>query len=223
MRSDGPKKVEHGYVEGGTLASVEFDFKNVTRERFGDGIPVEMSIRAYRSHKGNIEKTLQGSLTVRNPDTGAESNPIDFPVNEYVVDEILLPLVSDGIDGDGKIARVAGFEEWFTDEDREKAGLDENGDPIEDFEGDPVMLAPLVTEDGRVQLVLRCLDGQQYLGVTQSGVYLRAAEGSFGDESRQSVFFHLAANDDGDCFRGDVQYVSQWSGCDDCDHASVFC
>lgn len=163
----GPRKSQHGYVEGGTLGMVKFAFKNVTPTRYPDGLPVDLSIRAYRSYKGDIEKGIRGTITMRNPETGAESNPVVFVVNEYVVDEKLLPKVSDGTDRNGDAAKVAPFAEWFSDEDKAKA------------EAGELKLDELATEDGRIELVIRCLDNSQYLGVTQSGVYLRAAESSF--------------------------------------------
>jgi ABC-type transport system involved in multi-copper enzyme maturation permease subunit len=147
--SQGPRKMEHGYVEGGTLAMAEFTFDNVTPERFPDSIPVDLSIRAYRSYKGDIESGIRGSLTMRNPDTGAEANPVPFTVEEYQIDERQLPLDIEGTDADGQTRMLNVYED-------------------------------LVTEDGRLQILLKCLDRSQYLGVTKSGVYLRPAESSFG-------------------------------------------
>ena len=37
----------------------------------------------------------------------------------------------------------------------------------------------LISEDGRMELVIRCVDRGQYLGMTQSGVYLKPGENSF--------------------------------------------
>ena len=37
----------------------------------------------------------------------------------------------------------------------------------------------LVDENGQLNIIIRCLDRSQYLGVTQSGVYLRPAENAF--------------------------------------------
>ncbi|KAA5547164.1 ABC transporter permease [Roseiconus nitratireducens] len=142
------RKMEHGYVEGGTLGAAEFTFDDVTEARYPNGIPVDMSIRAYRSYKGDIETGIRGSLTMRNPDTKAESNPIAFIVDEYQVDERTLPLEIGGTDANGETRTLQVFDD-------------------------------LVTEDGRLQIVLRCLDRSQYLGVTKSGIYLRPAESSF--------------------------------------------
>jgi hypothetical protein len=152
-RTQGPRKIEYGYVEGGSLGAAEFLFDNVTRSRFNDsrGIPVDMQIRAFRSHKGDIETGIHGSLTIRHPDKNIESEPIPFIVDEYKLDERLLPanllVLEDGklkADKDGKVVEFGLFD-------------------------------TLVNDAGQMKIILRCTDDQQYLGVTRSGLYLRPA------------------------------------------------
>ncbi len=40
---------------------------NITEDRFPDGLPVEMNIEVFRTYKGDIEKGVLGSLSLRNP------------------------------------------------------------------------------------------------------------------------------------------------------------
>ena len=61
----GPRRMEHGYVEGGTLGVAEFTFYDVTPDRYQDGLPLDMSIRAYRSFKGDIVTGVRGSITMK--------------------------------------------------------------------------------------------------------------------------------------------------------------
>ena len=145
--SRGSRKVQHGYVEGGTLGKAEFTFRNVTPDRYADGLKLDLSLRAYRSYKGDIEAGIRGSITMKHPAKEIESNPIPFIVNEYEVDEKTLPTTIQGTDNN---------------ETRE----------LNVFED-------LVDENGQISLIIRCLDRSQYLGVTQSGVYLRPDENSF--------------------------------------------
>ncbi len=128
----GTRKIEHSYIEGGTLAAAIYTFKGVTADRYAEGIPVDLTIRAYRSFKGEIEAGIEGSLTMKHPEKKNESNPIRFVVDEY----------------------------------QEARMLD--------------VFQDLVNEDGEMQLIVKCLDRSQYLGMTKSGVYLRPAESSFG-------------------------------------------
>ena len=145
----GSRRIEHGYVEGGTLGAAIFTFDQVTPQRYADHIMVDLSIRAYRSFKGDIETGIRGSIAMKNPDPTKEieSNPITFIVDEYEVDEKRLPLQIEGTDGN-ETRMLNVFED-------------------------------LVDDEGRMQVIVRCLDRGQYLGVTQSGVYLRPAESSF--------------------------------------------
>ncbi len=143
----GSRKIEHGYVEGGTLGAAEFTFSDVTPDRYSDGIVVNLSLRAYRSYKGDIESKIRGSVTMKHPSEEVESNPITFFIEEYEIDELALPLTIEGTDNN--VTRQL--------------------DVFED----------LVDEEGRLNLVIRCLDRSQYLGVTKSGVFLQPDSNSF--------------------------------------------
>ncbi len=145
--SHGTRKIQHGYIEGGTLGAAEFTFSDVTPDRYASGIPVDLSLRAYRSFKGDIETGIRGSITMKHPSRQIESNPIAFVVDEYDVDEKVLPLQIEGHDNN---------------ETRMLNVFDD-----------------LVDENGQLNIVIRCLDRSQYLGVTKSGVYLRPAENAF--------------------------------------------
>lgn len=144
------RRLDYGYMEGGTLGSAVYTFYNVTPSRYPqeDGIPMEMSLRAFRTVKGDIVSGLNGTIMMRNPDDPKiESNPITFVVQEYDIAEEVLPRKIEG--NDGNAVRTL--------------------DLFED----------LVSDDGRLEVIIRCVDRQQYLGTTVSAVYLRPAESSF--------------------------------------------
>jgi hypothetical protein len=148
--TQGPRRLEHGYMEGGTLGSAIFTFSDVTRNRYPDeeGISMEMALRAYRSIKGDIVSGLNGSITLRNPvNRQIESTPMTFVVQEYEIAEERLPREIEGTDGK---------------ETRKLSLFDD-----------------LVSEDGRLDVIIKCLDSEQYLGTSVSNVYLRPAETSF--------------------------------------------
>jgi hypothetical protein len=79
------------YVEGGTLAAMVWKFHGVTEKAFPHGLPVEMSIGIFRTHKGTIEKGVPGCLAVRNPDTGEKIDVRIFEAKEYVTDVQSIP------------------------------------------------------------------------------------------------------------------------------------
>ena len=146
------RKTQHGYIEGGTLGFVEYTFSDVTRSKYPEGLPLDLSIRAYRSFKGNVEKGVSGSIALKHPVKGTESVPEKFVVVEYGVDEKMLPweiIVTEEVDGKNQEKTIDIFDDYVSDQ-------------------------------GQVSIVIRCLDREQYLGMTRSGVYLRPAENSFG-------------------------------------------
>ena len=157
----GPRKIEYAYVEGGGLSSAEFTFDGVTPDRFDDpdGIPLDMQVRAFRSYKGDIETGIHGQLIVKHPDKPIESEPIEFIVDEYQIDEKLIPRTITVVDD--------------TIEESDDPDAPKRTSQRDVFES-------LVTDDGRMQIILKCTDDSQYLGVTRSGLYLRPSTVPFG-------------------------------------------
>lgn len=79
------------YIEGGTRAAARWRFKDVRREDFPKGLRLNMTISVFRSHKGNIEQTVVGSYTLRNPRTGVTSPGQNFFAKEYAIDDREVP------------------------------------------------------------------------------------------------------------------------------------
>ncbi len=79
------------FIEGATLAAATWTFEDVTPERFPDGLPIEMTVRVFRSYKGDIEKGILGSLVLRNPRTGRASAGINFEAKDGTIDSRLIP------------------------------------------------------------------------------------------------------------------------------------
>jgi hypothetical protein len=81
----------HSYVEGGTLAAAIWTFSDITPERFPDGLPLEMTIRVFRSYKGDIEKAIRGSLVLKNPRTQRASGDQLFEAKDFYIDQRNIP------------------------------------------------------------------------------------------------------------------------------------
>jgi len=135
------------YIEGGSLAAAIWTFDGVTEREFPDGLPLEMIVRVFRTYKGEIEKGIAGSVRVRNPATGLQSDPIYFTAKEFTIDSLLIPRQLAATTTDGGTRQV-------------------------DLFGD-------IVTDGRVEVVLQCLEPAQYYGVAQADFYLRRGSGSF--------------------------------------------
>ena len=137
------------YIEGGTQAAAIWTFEGIEAADYPDGLPVEMYIRVYRSYKGDIEKGILGSLRVRNPVTGLQSEVIQtFYAKDFQIDEKFIPRTLKG--------RLPG----------ENAAHDY--DLFDDF-----------VDEGKLQIEIQCLDKQQYYGLAQANLYLRENGGSF--------------------------------------------
>lgn len=145
------------YIDGGTSASrAIFNYTDFFPDRFEDPslIPVELTIGVYRTHKGDIEKTVSGTLQLRSvvDEVAYISDPIIFESREFEVQQIEIP-------------RKIGIQ-W-----RDEQGIvhdDEEMDLFDEF-------AP----DGNVEIWLRCNEAGQYFGVARGDIYFRPKDNSF--------------------------------------------
>jgi ABC-type transport system involved in multi-copper enzyme maturation permease subunit len=144
-----------GFIEGGppggiSKAAAIWTFSGVSAEKYPNGLPLELTIRVFRSYKGDIEQGVLGEIVIRNPDPSARikrSGPILFTSKEYLADYHLIPreLNSESGSNAGKI-------DLFND---------------------------LVSSDGRVEVEVRCVEPAQYFGMAQADAYLRPADSTF--------------------------------------------
>ena len=105
-----------GYFEGGTLAAAIWTFEGISREQFSNGLPLEWTVSVFRTHKGNIEKGVTGSWTLRNPDPAKnkESPRFSFESKEFSSDSMLFPEKLELADGKS----VDIFDEYVDDSGR---------------------------------------------------------------------------------------------------------
>jgi len=145
-----------GYIEGGTpgvqtKANAVWTFSGVTKEKYPNGLPLELNLRVFRTFKADIERGVLGELVIRNPNPEApvkRSGPIVFESKEFVADRRVIPLeLNSEIGG----AAGAGKVDLFKD----------------------------LVDKGEVQVELRCVDPAQYFGVAEPDVYLRPGDASF--------------------------------------------
>ena len=60
----------------GTLGAAIFTYDGITPGAFPDGLPVEMDIGVFRTIKGDIERTIRGSLQLVRPITATSTSVI---------------------------------------------------------------------------------------------------------------------------------------------------
>lgn len=109
------------FIEGGSSAAAIWTFEGInssTLKTTADGskyLPVELIVRVFRSYKGDVEKAIQGSIQLRNPETGVKTGIRIFPAKDYLIDSFnfqreqtstdqeSIDLLDDLVSSDGKI------------------------------------------------------------------------------------------------------------------------
>ena len=79
------------YVEGGTSGAAIWRFEGIREKDFPTGLPLELTLGVFRTHKGNIERGIAGSISVRNPTTGATREVTIFTAKEFQTDTQFVP------------------------------------------------------------------------------------------------------------------------------------
>lgn len=135
------------YIEGDTLSSAVWKFKNVRPSSADQTVlNYDLTLSAFRTYKGDIITPVGGVVVFRSTDGTVESDRFTFKVKEFQIDQRSIPL------------QLKGFR---------------NGEPADlDFFKD---IAP----DGSFEIMIRCLDRSQYLGMAAADVYLREETRSF--------------------------------------------
>ena len=161
------------YIQGASPAAAIWTFQNIRPEQFPEELPVEMNIGVFRTYKGNIEKGVIGSLSVRNPRTGLLVEVDVFESKEFVPFHVSIPRKitkfssADVVSSKRETPEGIEFSPPQNTLDRRLAERKEF-DLYDDF-----------VADGEVELWLKCLDGSQYFGAGQPDLWLRAADASF--------------------------------------------
>ncbi|MFO0867806.1 MAG: hypothetical protein U0935_02560 [Pirellulales bacterium] len=161
--SVGQEWAYRSYIEGRTQSTAIWSFQGVNeasfpREQFADGLPVEMNLRVFRTHKGDIESPIVGELVVVNPNERAKvrrSEVRTFSAREFVRSELTIPWELEAVDATGQIIR-------------DEAGKAIKFDLLKDF-----------ATDGAVEIHIRCGQPAQYFGMAQADLFLQASERSF--------------------------------------------
>ena len=154
-----------GYVDGGStvgpasLSSAIFEYENFTPNLFGnrDILPLEMTLGVFRTTKGDIEKRVIGSIRFEssvNEETEMRyiSDPIIFETNEFNIQTLPISRTQPGrlVATDGTVKEEASF------------------DLFDDF-----------AKNGKLKLILKCEDRNQYLGCARADIYFRGDDDSY--------------------------------------------
>ncbi|MDR1964347.1 MAG: hypothetical protein LBQ50_11255 [Planctomycetaceae bacterium] len=169
------KLSEGSYEEAAIFAFEGIREEMFPKNQFRDGLPIEMTLGVFRTHKGDIEKRVTGSLSVRNPVTGLRVEVMTFSTEEFITKALTVPWTFEGTPQIiQRRGRTTGTAYAFPDDETAR---NQKNDPKFtehrhfDFYND-------IVADGRFEIWLQCIDNQQYIGVAQTDLYLRAQDGS---------------------------------------------
>ncbi|GHT23571.1 ABC transporter permease [Planctomycetales bacterium] len=160
-----------------------FSFSGIKSSMFSrrvqeTGLNVEMTLGVFRTIKGDIEKRVNANLLIRNPKTGLRVEVGTFSTEEFITKTVTIPVkltrtpmvIQRRIRNDaGEL--VASPENRLAEEEKKSPQFTERREF--DFFNDFVA-------DGNVEIWIQCLDREQYIGVSQSDLYIRAADASVG-------------------------------------------
>lgn len=97
--SVGAEWTYRSYIAGGTRAAAVWTFSGVDEDTLmpnadGDGrhLPVELFVRVFRTHKGEIERPIYGSIQLVNPDDRTKKSLLEnFPAKDQSINSFTFP------------------------------------------------------------------------------------------------------------------------------------
>lgn len=159
------------YIGGATSEAVIWTFDNITANRFHGGLPVEMTISVYRSHKGDIERTIMGALLVRNPATGLTAEIGSFNSEKYRTLAMFIPQKIDKskVKSSPTTVKVYGQNAQQQDASLPKAFSYDPSKETYDLFAD-------FTDGGNLEIWIQCVEDGQYFGAAEPDLYIRTRD-----------------------------------------------
>lgn len=160
------------FIDGGSLAAAIWTFKDVDPNQFATELPIEATLAVFRTHKGNIEEGIPGSISIRNPKTGLTVEARIFKAKEFKTNVERIPR---------KITptNVYFYKEEATGEEGKKRYVREEADAETRAKAEFDIFEDL-SDNGTFEIWLQCLAPGQYYGAAQADLYLHARDASFG-------------------------------------------
>ena len=103
------------YIEGGTAAAAVWTFDGITENGFPDGLPLEMTIRVFRTYKGTITEGIHGTVQLQNPSNKLRSEAIPIVAREFTIEELRIPRRLSTVLADGRVQEADLFTDFVSD------------------------------------------------------------------------------------------------------------
>jgi ABC-type transport system involved in multi-copper enzyme maturation permease subunit len=221
----GDEWMYRSFIKGQTAAEAIWSFEGLSADMFPEstfpnGIPIEMTLEVFRTYKGNQEKGVAGSISLRNPDPNAPKRVIlrSFLAKKFAVDRQLIPrsFITAGADGKAEtihlfpcfeftgtsldslrgavpaelLAKLGPLKGKVFESSREfaaelatalnsaalgKAELEKYEELLLGKAKQP----GIVSDDGRLDIIIQCMERNQCYGMAQPDLYIRASDSPF--------------------------------------------
>jgi len=103
------------YIEGGSAAAAVWTFEGISEASFPEGLPLEMTIRVFRTHKGTITEGIHGTIQLRNPSNQLRSESFPIVAREFTIDEFWIPRTLSTVLTDGRVREADLFADFVSD------------------------------------------------------------------------------------------------------------
>ncbi len=150
-----------GYIDGGTLSAAIFKFRGIQSRDFPDGLPLEMTIRVFRTYVGKIERGILGSIMLRNPNPALHGGEGDVD-NDTAIESEEIPITA---------TDSTAFKMTIPRRINSRMASDKLYREVDLYES--------LVHNGEIELVLRCAERDQYFGVAMTDLYIRSADKLF--------------------------------------------
>lgn len=163
------------FIQGNSPAALVWSFSGISEGSYPQGLPVEMTLGVFRTHKGNIERGVMGALAIRNPETGLMVETHLFESIEFDTKRLLVPVeikpASRPTVISSKTKLPDGSIRYDIPEDKLNPGLAQKSEYN--------LFTDLVASNGQVEIWVRCLDPMQYFGAAEPDLYVRSFDAPF--------------------------------------------
>lgn len=162
-----------GFVEGNTKAAAIYSFRNLDTEKLAqdDQLQLEYRFEVFRSHKGDIEKSVQAQFLLVNEqeDLRVPYPPVPFEVKEFA------DIQTRSAEDDGRLPVITIPRELtYT--------------PEGELSSKTVDLFDDVIQDGNLTVHVRCVDPGQYLGAARTDLFVRMPDQTFATGFTKAIF-----------------------------------
>ncbi len=166
-----------GFIQGASPSALIWTFEGLSPRRFPEGLLLEVTLGVFRTHKGNIEKGVLGSIAVRNPKTGLYVETEIFESKEFAeaaeIKQLFIPR---------KIVKPTSVQ--IIQRKRNTPEGIKLSPPNEEVnlaltQKQEFDLYEDLTDNGRTEIWIRCLEPGQYFGAAQPDLYIRSRDSSF--------------------------------------------